>query len=123
MPLHYTEPLPDIQPAVLSLSDLQSRVLLSEEIEDVRSGGKDYVFGRICRTRTQRGRGAALGRAVAAVPGDGILTADVMDAIIDEVKAGGYSLPVYVYASGVTAPHAPELYRFVSLPRREGGAA
>jgi len=105
----------------------QDRLLLSGYLEDARSEGNKYIFARIKKTLTQRGKGVAVGRGVALVyeggEEGGILTTEKMDAILDEAKAGGYKLPVYIHALGNTAPHAPELYRFQSLPlAQESGA-
>ena len=77
---------------------------------DCRMDGHQYLIGK-----TKLGYGIALvweGKPNNLQP----LTVDIMDTILDEAQAAGVTKPVFIYATGNVAPHAPELYRFQHIP-------
>lgn len=77
---------------------------------DCRMDGYQYLIGK-----TKLGYGIALvweGKPNNLQP----LTMNIMDTIIDEAHAAGVTKPVFIYATGNVAPHAPELYRFQHIP-------
>lgn len=77
---------------------------------DCRMDGYQYLIGK-----TKLGYGIALvweGKPDKLQP----LTVDIMDTILDEAHAAGVTKPVFIYATGNVAPHAPELYRFQHIP-------
>jgi adenine-specific DNA-methyltransferase len=77
---------------------------------DCRMDGYQYLIGK-----TKLGYGIALvweGKPNNLQP----LTVDIMDTILDEAHTAGVTKPVFIYATGNVAPHAPELYRFQHIP-------
>lgn len=78
---------------------------------DCRMDGYQYLIGK-----TKLGYGIALVWEGKNPNNLQPLTVDIMDTILDEAHAAGVTKPVFIYATGNVAPHAPELYRFQHIP-------
>ncbi|MGI4789340.1 MAG: site-specific DNA-methyltransferase [Janthinobacterium lividum] len=78
---------------------------------DCRMDGYQYLIGK-----TKLGYGIALVWEGKNPNNLQPLTVDIMDQILDEALKAGVTKPVFIYATGNVAPHAPELYRFQHIP-------
>ena len=78
---------------------------------DCRMDGYQYLIGK-----TKLGYGIALVWEGKSPNNLQPLTVDIMDTILDEAQAAGVTKPVFIYATGNVAPHAPDLYRFQHIP-------
>ncbi len=78
---------------------------------DCRMDGYQYLIGK-----TKLGYGIALVWEGKNPNNLQPLTVDIMDTILDEAHKAGVTKPVFIYATGNVAPHAPELYRFQHIP-------
>ncbi len=78
---------------------------------DCRMDGYRYLIGK-----TRLGYGIALLWEGSTEKKLQPLTTEIMDTILDEAEAAGVTKPVFIYATGNVAPHAPELYRFQHIP-------
>jgi len=79
---------------------------------DCRVDGYKYLIGR-----TRLGYGIALVWDPSKVDKDRqVLTRAILENILDEAEAAKAMQPVYIYASGSTAPLSDDLYRFHQIP-------
>lgn len=78
---------------------------------DCRMDGYQYLIGK-----TKLGYGIALVWEGKNPNNLQPLTTEIMDTVLDEAQAAGVTKPVFIYATGNVAPHAPELYRFQHIP-------
>ncbi len=83
----------------------------SNRIDCRMDGDWRYLIGR-----TKLGYGIALVWEGKNERETQVLTADIMDTVIDEAQAAGVTKPVFIYGTGNVAPRADELYRFQHIP-------
>jgi adenine-specific DNA-methyltransferase len=96
-----------------TLADIILQIVEDESNRiDCRVEGHKYLIGR-----TRLGYGIALvwqpsknGKA------DQVLTWNILETILDEAQKANVTKPIYIYATGNTAPLSDDLYRFHQIP-------
>lgn len=78
---------------------------------DCRMDGYTYLIGR-----TKLGYGIALVWEAGKTHGHQALTREIRSKIIEEARASGVTLPVYIYAIANVSPENDNLYRFQQIP-------
>ena len=78
---------------------------------DLIARGFRYLIGK-----TASGQGIALawGQSRKSKPGQ-VLTHRILNAVLDEAKMAGFTLPIHIHASASTAPITEDLYHFHQL--------
>ena len=80
---------------------------------DLIARGFRYLIGE-----NTLGQGVALAWSQSRKSKQGqVLTHRILNAVLDEAKMAGFTLPIHIYASASTAPITAELYRFHQLYR------
>lgn len=95
-----------------TLADIILQVVEDESNRiDCRMEGHKYLIGR-----TRLGYGIALVWQAARGASNQVLTANILDTVLDEAKKAKLGRPIHIYATGNTAPLSDELYRFHQIP-------